>query len=156
MKIRLLAVGHKMPKWVQQTFLDYNNRLPKAQQLELVEIAPIHRSKTTNTQVAMQKEADNILASIKPNETLIVLDEKGRAITTQYLADSIKKWQLQGNDIAMIIGGADGLTTELKNKAQQLWSLSGLTFPHPLVRVIVMEQIYRAYSLIANHPYHRE
>lgn len=156
MKIRLLAVGHKMPKWVQQTFSDYNNRLPKVQQLELVEIAPIHRSKTINTQVAMQKEADNILASIKPNETLIVLDEKGRAITTQDLANSIKKWQLQGSDVALVIGGADGLTNELKNKAQQRWSLSGLTFPHPLVRVIVMEQIYRAYSLIANHPYHRE
>jgi 23S rRNA (pseudouridine1915-N3)-methyltransferase len=156
MKIRLLAVGHKMPKWVQQTFSDYNNRLPKVQQLELVEISPIHRSKTMNAQIAMEKEADNILASIKPNETLIVLDEKGRTITTQYLANSIKDWQLQGNDVALVIGGADGLTSEIKNKAQQLWSLSGLTFPHPLVRVIVMEQIYRAYSLIANHPYHRE
>jgi len=156
MKIRLLAVGHKMPKWVQQTFLDYNNRLPKAQQLELVEIAPIHRSKTINPQVAMEKEAINILAAIKPQETLIVLDEKGQAISTQYFADSIKKWQLQGTDVALVVGGADGLTKELKNKAQQRWSLSGLTFPHPLVRVIIMEQIYRAYSLIANHPYHRE
>ena len=156
MKIRLLAVGHKMPKWVQQTFLDYNNRLPKAQQLELVEIPPIHRSKTINTKVAMQKESDSILACLKPHETLIVLDEKGHAITTRYLSESIKNWQLQGNDIALVIGGADGLAAELKNKAQHLWSLSGLTFPHPLVRVIVMEQIYRAYSLIANHPYHRE
>jgi len=156
MKIRLLAVGHKMPKWVQQTFAEYNNRLSKVQQLELVEIPPIHRSKTTNTRVAMQKEANLISSCLKAHETLIVLDEKGRSITTQYLADSIKQWQLQGNDIALVIGGADGLTAELKNQAQQRWSLSGLTFPHPLVRIIVVEQIYRAYSLISNHPYHRE
>lgn len=156
MKIRLLAVGQKMPKWVQQTFSDYNNRLVKNQQLELVEIPPVHRSKTTNPQKAMQVEGENILSTIKPNEKLILLDEHGKSISTKFLAKSIKDWQMNGFDIAIVIGGADGVSDDVKKKAYGKWSLSLLTFPHPLVRVIVMEQIYRAYSIIANHPYHRE
>lgn len=156
MKIRLLAVGHKMPKWVQQTFNDYNNRLSKTQQIQLVEIPPVHRSKTTNTQKAMQAEGAGIISALKPNEKLILLDEFGKAISTKFLATSIKNWQMDGFDIAIVIGGADGVSDEVKKQAFQKWSLSLLTFPHPLVRVIVMEQVYRAYSLLANHPYHRE
>lgn len=156
MKIRLLAVGQKMPQWVQQTFNDYNNRLVKNQQLELVEIPPVHRSKTTNPIKAMQVEGQHILSALKPHEKLILLDELGKAISTKFLAKSIKTWQMDGFDIAIVIGGADGVSDEVKMKAFAKWSLSLLTFPHPLVRVIVMEQIYRAYSIIANHPYHRE
>ena len=156
MKIRLLAVGQKMPQWVQQTFNDYNNRLVKNQQLELVEIPPVHRSKTTNPIKAMQVEGEYILSALKPQEKLILLDEFGKSISTKFLAKSIKNWQMDGFDIAIVIGGADGVSDEVKQKAFAKWSLSLLTFPHPLVRVIVMEQIYRAYSIIANHPYHRE
>lgn len=156
MKIRLLAVGQKMPKWVQETFNDYNNRLVKNTQLELVEIPPVHRSKTTNPHKAMQVEGENILSALNPNEKLILLDEHGKSVSTKFLAQSIKDWQMNGFDIAIVIGGADGVSDEVKKKAFQKWSLSLLTFPHPLVRVIVMEQIYRAYSIIANHPYHRE
>ena len=156
MKIRVLAVGQKMPKWVQQTFNEYNNRLSKSQQIELIEISPIHRSKTMNVSKAKHMEGENILAALKDNEKIIVLDEFGKPISTKFLAQSIKNWQMEAKDIAIIIGGADGVSDEVKNKALNLWSLSQLTFPHPLVRVILMEQIYRAYSLIANHPYHRE
>ena len=156
MKIRLLAVGQKMPKWVQQTFNDYNKRLPKNQQVELQEITPVHRSKTTNTQKAKQEEGYSIISFLKPQEKLILLDEFGTALSTKSLAQSIKKWQMNSFDIAIVIGGADGVSEDVKQKAYQKWSLSLLTFPHPLVRVIMMEQIYRAYSLIANHPYHRE
>ncbi len=156
MKIRLLAVGQKMPQWVQQTFNDYNNRLVKNQQLELVEISPVHRSKTTNPIKAMQVEGAHILSALKPQEKLILLDEFGKAISTKFLAKSIKSWQMDGFDIAIVIGGADGVSDEVKQKAFAKWSLSLLTFPHPLVRVIVMEQIYRAYSIMVNHPYHRE
>jgi 23S rRNA (pseudouridine1915-N3)-methyltransferase len=156
MKIRILAVGQKMPKWVQQTYAEYNQRLVKSQQLELIEIAPEHRSKTTSTDKAMDAEGKRILAAIKPQEKLILLDEFGKSISTKYLAKSISKWQLDGNDIAIVIGGADGVSKEVKSHAAHKWSLSQLTFPHPLVRVILMEQIYRAYSIIANHPYHRE
>lgn len=156
MKIRLLAVGQKMPKWVQQTFNDYNNRLSKNQRLELVEISPVHRSKTTNTHKAKQDEGESIISALKPQEKLILLDEFGKAISTKYLSQSITTWQMEGFDIAIVIGGADGVSDEVKQRSYQKWSLSLLTFPHPLVRVIMMEQIYRAYSLIANHPYHRE
>jgi 23S rRNA (pseudouridine1915-N3)-methyltransferase len=156
MKIRLLAVGQKMPKWVQQTFNDYNNRLAKSQQIELVEIPPVHRSKTMNTEKAKELEGISLLSAIKANEKIVILDEHGKAISTKFLAQSIKDWQMNAFDIAIIIGGADGIAQAVKQKAYQKWSLSLLTFPHPLVRVIVMEQIYRAYSLIANHPYHRE
>ena len=156
MKIRLLAVGQKMPKWVQQTFNEYNQRLNKNQQVTLVEIAPFHRSKSMNSDVAMRIEGQNIISALKPNEKIILLEESGQLVSTKNLAQSIKNWQMQSTDIAIIIGGADGVSTEIKNLAFKQWSLSKLTFPHPLVRVILIEQIYRAYSLIANHPYHRE
>jgi 23S rRNA (pseudouridine1915-N3)-methyltransferase len=156
MKIRILAVGQKMPKWVQQTFAEYNKRLIKPQQLELIEIAPEHRSKSSNTQKAMEAEGKRIISSLKANEKMVLLDEFGKSLSTKFLAESIQKWQLNSDDIAIVIGGADGVSTEVKNRAQTKWSLSQLTFPHPLVRVILVEQIYRAYSLISNHPYHRE
>jgi len=156
MKIRLLAVGQKMPKWVQQTFCEYNQRLSKSQQIELVEIPPVHRLKSINAEIAKQKEGDSLLAALKPAEIIVLLDEHGTSISTQYLAQSIKNWQMNASNIAIIIGGADGVCNDIKNKADLKWSLSQLTFPHPLVRVILIEQIYRAYSLLANHPYHRE
>lgn len=156
MKIRLLAVGQKMPKWVQQTYKEYNNRLNKSQQIDLVEIPPVHRTKTMNSEVAKQIEGNNILAALKPREKIILLDEHGKSISTKDLAQSIKNWQMNAIDVAIIVGGADGVSDEIKQKAYGKWSLSQLTFPHPLVRVILIEQIYRAYSLIANHPYHRE
>ncbi len=156
MKIRLLAVGQKMPKWVQQTYYDYNKRLGKSQQIELVEIPPVHRSKAISIEKAKKIEGQSLLSALKPSEKMVVLDEYGKAISTKYLAQSISNWQMQSFDIAIVIGGADGFSDEVKSKAFAQWSLSLLTFPHPLVRVIVIEQIYRAYSIIANHPYHRE
>ena len=155
MKLRLLAVGQKMPKWVQQTYADYNNRLGKKQQPELVEIAPVHRSKTMSMETARQIEGKSIISALKPNEKIILLDEYGKSISTKFLAKSIKDWQMNAVDIAIIIGGADGVSAAVKHKAHSTWSLSQLTFPHPLVRVILIEQIYRAYSLVAKHPYHR-
>jgi len=156
MKIRLLAVGQKMPKWVQQTFAEYNNRLNKNQQLELIEIPPVHRSKSMRSDKAKQIEGDNIISILKPNETVVVLDEQGTSLSTKHLAKTIQDWQMNGANVAIIVGGADGVSDIVKKRAHKQWSLSRLTFPHPLVRVILMEQIYRAYSLIANHPYHRE
>lgn len=156
MKIRLLAVGQKMPKWVQQTFNDYNNRLSKNQQITLVEISPVHRSKSMSSEKAKTIEGQNILSALKADEKVVLLDEKGQSISTKTLAQSIGNWQMNGINIAIVVGGADGVSESVKQMAYKKWSLSKLTFPHPLVRVILMEQIYRAYSLIANHPYHRE
>ena len=156
MKIRILAVGQKMPKWVQLTFNDYNNRLAKKQQVTMVEIPPVHRSKSMHSEKAKSIEGQNILSALKTNEKIVLLDEHGQSLSTKNLAQSIKTWQMNATNIAIIIGGADGVSNEVKKHAYKQWSLSRLTFPHPLVRVILMEQIYRAYSLIANHPYHRE
>ncbi len=156
MKIRLLAVGQKMPKWVQQTFSDYNNRLSKNQQVVLVEIPPVHRSKSMSANKAIYIEGQNILSVLKADEKIILLDETGQSLSTKKLAQSIENWQMNATNVAIVVGGADGVSAEIKKHAYKQWSLSRLTFPHPLVRVILMEQIYRAYSLIANHPYHRE
>ncbi len=156
MKIRILAVGQKMPKWVEQTYNDYNKRLQKNQQIELVEISPIHRGKSISSNKAKTLEGKKILAALHPQEKIIVLDEYGKLVSTKQVAESIKKWQMNSIDIAIVIGGADGISQEVKSCAYTTWSLSLLTFPHPLVRVILIEQIYRAYSIIANHPYHRE
>ncbi|VAW34277.1 23S rRNA (pseudouridine(1915)-N(3))-methyltransferase [hydrothermal vent metagenome] len=145
-----------MPQWVQQTYADYNNRLGKNQQPELVEIAPVHRTKTMSMETAKHTEGKSIISALKPNEKIILLDEHGQSISTRFLAQSIQDWQMNATNIAIIIGGADGVSDNIKHKAHSTWSLSQLTFPHPLVRVIIMEQIYRAYSLIAKHPYHRE
>jgi len=156
MRIRILAVGQKMPKWVIQTFNEYNNRLNKNQKVSLKEIAPVHRSKSMSSEKAKSIEGTNILSALNPNEKIVLLDEKGQSISTKYLSQSIQKWQMNAINIAIVIGGADGVSDEIKQNAYKQWSVSQLTFPHPLVRVILMEQIYRAYSLIANHPYHRE
>lgn len=145
-----------MPGWVTETYTSYNQRLNKAQQVELIEISPIVRNKSINSSKAKELEAQKLIAAIKPNELVVLLDEKGKSFSTKKLAATIQNWQMQGKNIAIIIGGADGVSHEVKQIAQIKWSLSELTFPHPLVRIILIEQIYRAYSLIANHPYHRE
>ena len=154
MKIRILAVGQKMPKWVSETFSNYNQRLNKSQQLELIEIPPVVRNKSTTAEKAKETEGERILSKLKASEIIVLFDEKGKSISTKELAHSIQNWQMQGQDIALIIGGADGVSHQIKQKAKIKWSLSALTFPHPLVRVILAEQIYRAYSLLSNHPYH--
>lgn len=156
MKIRILAVGQKMPKWVSETFSNYNQRLSKNQQIELIEIPPVVRNKSITAEKAKETEGERILSKLKASEIIVLFDEKGKSITTKELAHSIQNWQMQGQDIALIVGGADGVSQQIKQKAMIKWSLSALTFPHPLVRVILAEQIYRAYSLLSNHPYHRE
>jgi 23S rRNA (pseudouridine1915-N3)-methyltransferase len=109
-----------------------------------------------DTNTAKTIEGKNILSALKTNEKILLLDEYGNSLSTKKLAQSIKNWQMHAINIAIVIGGADGVSDEIKKQSYKQWSLSRLTFPHPLVRVILIEQIYRAYSLIANHPYHRE
>lgn len=156
MKIRLLAVGQKMPTWVKDTFNQYNIRLPRNQQIELKEIPPAHRSRSANSESGKKAEGECILSALKETERLVLLDEKGKLISTKDLSACINEWQMDSQDIAIVIGGADGVSEEVKKRANITWSLSKLTFPHPMVRIIIMEQIYRAYSLLSNHPYHRE
>lgn len=155
MKIRLLAVGHKMPSWVEQGMAEYAKRLPSDCALELVEIALGHRAKNTPKEKAMQQEAQAILKALRPQDHVVALDVLGKSWSTEQLAEQLNGWRMQGGDVALIVGGPDGLTAEVLSLAKQRWSLSALTLPHPLVRVLLAEQLYRAWSILQGHPYHK-
>ena len=156
MKIRLLAVGRKMPRWIQSGFDEYARRLPAESRLELVEMPPGKRSGTADAGMARAAEAEQIQRRLGRNDRLIVLDEQGSRIDTRCLAEWYGDWLMQGRDVALVIGGADGLAPALLEAAESSWSLSPLTLPHGLVRVVVAEQLYRAWSLRSGHPYHRD
>lgn len=155
MRIRLICVGTKMPAWVISGFQEYAKRLPSDMRLELVEIPPGHRGKGADVKRAIEKESKQILAALGKDDRVVALDVQGRNWSTEQLAENLRGWQMGGQNVALLIGGPDGLSAECLALAQQRWSLSNLTFPHPLVRVILAEQIYRAWSLLNNHPYHR-
>jgi 23S rRNA (pseudouridine1915-N3)-methyltransferase len=156
MKIILACVGQKMPSWICQGFQEYSKRLPAHLKLELVEIPLPHRSKNADLQRLKDEEAEKLLAAIPSHSHLIALDERGQAWNTQQLAAHLQRWMNESIDIALLIGGPDGLSEQCLKRAHQKWSLSLLTLPHPLVRVIIAEQLYRAWSLLNHHPYHRE
>lgn len=155
MKLRLLAVGHKMPAWVEQGIAEYSKRLPSDCGLEIVEIAPGHRAKNSSKEKAMQQEAEAIKKAIRPQDHVIALDVKGKPWSTEQLASHLGDWRMQGGDVALLIGGPDGLTADVLALAKQRWSLSALTLPHPLVRVLLAEQLYRAWTVLQGHPYHK-
>lgn len=156
MIIHFITVGQKMPKWVQDGYNEYAKRLPKACELKLHELPMATRGKSGSVDKYKAEEAKRILAAIPKGAMLIVLDEHGQQVTTKGLADKMETWLASGQDIALIVGGPDGLEQSLIQQAQWKWGLSKLTLPHPMVRVLVAEQIYRAWSVINNHPYHRE
>lgn len=156
MKINLLSLAHKMPDWVETAFKEYNQRLPKHLSLNPVHITPANRAKNQSVDQIKQAEAEAISRHLKPRQIHIAFDERGKNIDTAYVADQLAFWQMQGDDVNLIIGGADGLHQDIIEQSHQRWSLSSLTFPHQLVKVIIVEQIYRGYSLLNNHPYHRE
>jgi 23S rRNA (pseudouridine1915-N3)-methyltransferase len=129
--------------------------LPAKCSLHLKEIPAEKRSKNSNIKAIMQKEADKLKDSIPNNCRVVALDVKGQAWSTEKLATRLQDWMMGGQDIALLVGGPDGLTPDILQLAQEKWSLSNLTFPHPLVRVVLAEQIYRAFTVTENHPYHR-
>lgn len=156
MIIHFITVGQKMPKWVQEGYAEYEKRLPKACSLKLVELPMAQRGKTSSVEQMKAEEAKRILAAIPKGARVIALDEHGQQVTTKGLADKMEEWLSGGQDIALIVGGPDGLDQSILQQAQWKWGLSKLTMPHPMVRIMVAEQIYRAWSVINNHPYHRE
>lgn len=156
MKISLICVGQKMPQWVSQGFQEYSKRLPSHLKLELVEIPLPHRPKNADIQRLKDEEGETMLAAIPPQTHIVALDERGQLWNTQQLASQLQHWLNESANIALLVGGPDGLSANCLNKARQKWSLSPLTLPHPLVRVVIAEQLYRAWSLLNNHPYHRE
>lgn len=156
MKLVIVSVGHKMPGWIMTGCNEYTKRMPREAKIELLEIKPEPRTTGKNIQQIMAAEAQRILAALPQNCRRIALDEHGAQPTTKQLAAQMKDWMSEGRDVAFIIGGADGLHDTVKQSAQQLLALSALTLPHAFVRVLLAEQLYRAYSLLHNHPYHRE
>ena len=158
MKLRILSIGHKMPNWVQQGFEEYLKRIQPMISVEMVELPPAKRSKTPSpAEIDKYKalEATTILNAKHPKERLWLLEVKGKMLSTEHLSDKLSVAMQDGADIALVIGGADGVSPEILQAADFKWSLSELTLPHPLVRIIVIEQLYRAMSLINHHPYHR-
>lgn len=158
MKLRLLAVGQKMPDWVQSGYDDYAKRLQPLLPVQLVPLAMAKRGKNDSASEIhkyCQQEGQTILTARQPRERLIALEVGGRNLSTEKLADTLRLWMQEGQDVALAIGGPDGLSNEVRQQAEWHWSLSPLTLPHPIVRIIVIEQIYRAMSLINGHPYHR-
>ena len=147
MRVTILAIGHKMPSWIQEGFTEYTRRMPPEFRVELVELKP---GKDRN------EEGKRMLAAFPAGGTLIALDERGKAVTTQGLSAMLSEWMRDASHPVLAIGGADGHGDEVKRRAAMHISLSSLTLPHQLVRVVVAEQLYRAWTILARHPYHRE
>ena len=144
-----------MPGWVETACADFIKRMPRESTVEIVDIKPEKRAAGNSTENIQLIEAKRILEAAG-RDYLIACDERGQEVTTLQLADKMKSWQTLGRDVSIVIGGADGLHTSIKQQADWLWGLSKLTLPHAFVRVLLTEQLYRAYSVIQNHPYHRE
>ena len=156
MKLILVAVGTRMPAWVDTAFDDFAKRMPRELPLQLVEVKAEPRTTGKTVDVMMALEAARIEAALPPRCRRLILDERGADLSTRALAKRLEHWQDGGDDIAIIIGGPDGLDPALKATAHETMRLSSLTLPHALVRVMLAEAIYRAWSVLKNHPYHRE
>ncbi|MFM1892039.1 MAG: rRNA (pseudouridine1915-N3)-methyltransferase [Pseudomonadota bacterium] len=155
MNIHLLAVGEKMPRWVREGFDEFAKRLPPECALRLQEITPGRRGKGADLARAMREEGERMLAAVPKGARVIALEVEGRAWSTEQLAESLAGWLAGGQDLALLVGGPEGLAPACRARADERWSLSPLTLPHMLVRIVVAEQLYRAWSILHNHPYHR-
>jgi 23S rRNA (pseudouridine1915-N3)-methyltransferase len=155
MKLRIVALGHRMPAWVATGFDEYAKRMPREVPIELTELKPEPRDRGKPVAHMLAAEAVRIRAACA-GATVVALDERGAAWTTRDLAQRVARWQAEGADVAFVIGSADGLDAAVKRAAHATLALSAMTLPHGLVRVMLAEQLYRAASLNAGHPYHRE
>jgi len=155
MRIHLVAAGTRMPSWVVEGYQEYAKRLPRECSLQLIEIPLSKRRKSITAAQAKQQEGQAILAAVPKDCSVIALDVLGQHWTTQDLAGRLREWLASGRDVALLVGGPDGLAPECLASSDMRWSLSALTYPHALVRIILAEQLYRAWSINAGHPYHR-
>ena len=156
MHITILSVGHRMPGWIQEGFREYARRMPPEIRVELVELKPEERGAGKPAERARALEGERLLGAVPSGGTLLALDEKGRSVSTAGLSVMLAEWMRDATHPVFAIGGADGLSGEVKERAAKLVSLSALTLPHGLVRVVLAEQLYRAWSILSRHPYHRE
>ena len=154
MKINLIAIGKKMPDWISHGIEHYKKQLPKNYNFTITALESQNR-KSISAENTKNLEEKLILEAASGSSLLIAFDELGKQQSSKELSKSIEKWQLEGESVAMIIGGADGLSSELKQKCNLIWSLSNLTLTHSMARLLLVEQLYRGHSLITNHPYHR-
>lgn len=156
MRITIVAIGKRMPDWINAGVQEYTKRLQHEIDTRLVEISAEKRHKSSTTDNIRNREAQRIKAAIPDRSLCIALDEKGKQLNTKQLADRLGNWIDDNQDVAFIIGGADGLDPSLLNQTGEVWSLSNFTLPHALVRVFLTEQLYRAWTLLKGHPYHRD
>ncbi len=155
MRISVIAVGTRMPAWVSQGVAEYSKRLPRELQLVWREIPVARLGKDAGAQQLCAVEGEQMLKAIAPGERVIALDVSGKRLSTEQLARQLERWQMSGDNYNFLIGGPDGLAPACLARADLRWSLSDLTLPHPLVRVLLVEQLYRAWTITVNHPYHR-
>lgn len=155
MRLKMVCVGQKMPGWVNDGYQEYARRFPPDMPLELVETPLAQRSKNPDIPRLIHKEGEAQLATIGRTDRVIALEVGGKTWSTEKLAAQLENWQMDGRDVTFLVGGPDGLAPGCRDRAEQLWSLSPLTLPHPLVRILVAEQLYRAWTITRNHPYHR-
>ncbi|MCG6868349.1 MAG: 23S rRNA (pseudouridine(1915)-N(3))-methyltransferase RlmH [Gammaproteobacteria bacterium] len=155
MRIRLVCIGTRPPSWVREGYRDYARRLPRSCALELAEVPPARSARLRNSRSARNDECQRLLAAVPDGDYRVALDETGEQWTTSELSRVLENWMGQGRNVSLMIGGADGLSNECIDAADTRWSLSRLTFPHAMVRVVVAEQIYRAWTILQHHPYHR-
>jgi 23S rRNA (pseudouridine1915-N3)-methyltransferase len=156
MRLSIIAVGTKMPPWVEQGVDEYARRMPRELKLEWREIPLARRGKDNNARQLSAKEGELQLKAVPSGDRVVALDVKGKRISTEQLAQQLQSWQMSGDNYSLLIGGPDGLSPACLERADTRWSLSDLTLPHPLVRVVLAEQLYRAWTITVNHPYHRE
>nr|WP_217343659.1 23S rRNA (pseudouridine(1915)-N(3))-methyltransferase RlmH [Noviherbaspirillum sp. L7-7A]MBV0877724.1 23S rRNA (pseudouridine(1915)-N(3))-methyltransferase RlmH [Noviherbaspirillum sp. L7-7A] len=155
MQLVIAAVGHKMPAWIDTGFTEYAKRMPPDCRIVLKEIKPVDRSGSRSAETVMAMERSRIEAVIPKGSQVVALDERGKDLTSAQLAKNLAQWQQGGTDVTFVIGGADGLDAQFKQQATMLLRISSLTLPHGMVRVLLAEQLYRAWSITQNHPYHR-
>jgi len=153
--IRILAVGDRQPSWVDDAFGNYTGRYPREWKFRLDAIPTVQRRKNDKSRQATDTEGELILARINTSEQIVLLDERGTQLSSRELADKLAEWQADGRDLCFVIGGPDGVSDAVRQRADRLWSLSRLTLPHGMVRTLLAEQLYRAWSLQVGHPYHR-
>ena len=155
MHIRLLAVGDRQPAWVNDAFGTYSDRFPREWKFRLDTIPTVRRNKNDKSRQAMEAEGQQVLTKLQDAEQVVLLDERGKQLSSQGLAAKLADWQNDGRDLCLVIGGPDGVSDTCRERADYTWSLSSLTLPHGMARVLVAEQLYRAWSLQSGHPYHR-
>jgi 23S rRNA (pseudouridine1915-N3)-methyltransferase len=155
MRISIIAVGTRMPAWVEQGITEYTRRLPRELQVLWREIPLARRGKDVSAASVCAAEGEQILKAIPAGERVVALDVQGKRVSTEELARQLSAWQMSGDNYNVLIGGPDGLSPACLARADLCWSLSDLTLPHPLVRVLLAEQLYRAWTITVNHPYHR-